>query len=182
MRRREFIALVGVAGSAWPLGLRAQQAARRVYRVGYLAFGSLEQQTHLSKAFEGGLRSLGYRVGDNVVVEYRFADGQMERSRALAADLVRLGVDVIVTGAHNSTVAAMKATTTIPIVMTNGSDPVSAGLVVSMANPAGNVTGLSSDTGDEINNKRLELLKEILPNLSHVGILGIRILPPIRAG
>jgi len=140
VRRREFIALVGGAGSAWPLGLRAQQPARRSYRVGYLAFGSVDQQRHLSKAFEEGLRSLGYRVDGNVVIEYRFANGQTERLPALAADLARLGVDVIVTAAHNMTVAAMNATTTIPIVMTNGSDPVSAGVVASLARPGGNVS------------------------------------------
>jgi putative ABC transport system substrate-binding protein len=117
------------------------------------------------------LRSLGYRVGENVVIEYRFANGQLERLPALAADLVRLGVEVIVTGTEANTVAAMKATTTIPIVMTNSADPVRAGLVASLARPGGNVTGLTADTGDEINGKRLQLLKETLPNLSRVGIL-----------
>jgi putative ABC transport system substrate-binding protein len=139
--------------------------------VGYFAFGSHEQQVHLSKAFEEGLRSLGYRVGENVLIEYRFANGQMERLPALAADLVRLGVDVIVTGNHANAVAALKATTTVPIVMTNSTDPVSTGLVASLARPGGNVTGLSVDPGDEISGKRLELLKETLPNLSRVGIL-----------
>ena len=125
----------------------------------------------LIATFEEALRSLGYRVGENVVIEYRFADGKMERLLALAADLVRLGVDVIVTGANPVVAAAMKATTTIPIVMTNSVDPVSAGLVASLARPGGNVTGFSSDTGGEINGKRFELLKETLPNLSRVGIL-----------
>ncbi len=129
------------------------------------------KQLHLIKAFEEGLRSLGYRVGENVVIEYRFANGEMERLPALAADLVRLGVDVIVTGTNPSTVAAMKATTTIPIVMTNSVDPVGAGLVASLARPGGNVTGLAVDAGDEIFGKRFELLKETLPNLSRVGIL-----------
>jgi len=171
MRRREFITLLGGTVATWPFAVRAQQPAGRVYRVGYLAFGSREQQIHLSKAFEEGLRSLGYRVGENVVIDYRFANRQLERLPALAAELVRLGVDVIVTGAHANTEAAMKATTTIPIVMTNSSDPVSAGLVASLARPGGNVTGLSADTGDEINGKRLELLKETVANLSRVGIL-----------
>src|SRR6476646_10356916 len=111
MRRREFITLLGGVAAAWPLAARAQQPAGRVYRVGYLAFSSRGQSIHLSKAFEEGLRSLGYRVGENVVIEYRFADGQLERLPALAAELVRLGVDVIVTAAHQNTVAAMKATT-----------------------------------------------------------------------
>jgi putative tryptophan/tyrosine transport system substrate-binding protein len=171
MKRREFIAGIGTT-LAWPLSARAQQPAGRVYRVGYLVFGSQEQQIlQLSKAFEEGLQSLGYRVGENVVIEYRFANGQLERLAALAADLVRLGVDVIVTAAHQNTVAAMKATTTIPIVMTNGVDPVGAGLVASLARPGGNVTGFGVDAGDEIFGKRLELLKETLPNLSRVGIL-----------
>jgi len=125
----------------------------------------------LTKAFEEGLRSLGYLIGENVVIEYRFAGGEMERVPALAADVVRLGVDVIVTGADPNTVAAMKATTTIPIVMTNSIDPVSTGLVASLARPGGNVTGFAVDAGDEILGKRLELLKETLPNLSRVGIL-----------
>ena len=171
MQRREFILAVGGAAATWPLAARAQQPAGRVYRVGYLAIASREQQIHLRKAFEEGLRSLGYRVGENVVIEYRFANGQLERLPALAADLVRLGVDVIVTGAHQNTVAAMKATTTISIVMTNSVDPVGAGLVASLARPGGNVTGFGVDAGDEIFGKRLELLKETLPNLSRVGIL-----------
>jgi ABC-type uncharacterized transport system substrate-binding protein len=171
MQRRDFIKLLGGTAASWPLAVHAQQAAGRVYRVGYLAIGSREQTLHLSKAFEEGLRSLGYRVGENVIIEYRYANGVMERLPALAADLVRLGVDVIFSGAHANTVAAMKATTTIPIVMTNSSDPVGAGLVASLARPGGNVTGISSDTGDEINGKRLEFLKDTLPNLSRVGIL-----------
>ena len=171
MQRRDFITLVGGAAATWPLAVRAQQPAGRVYRVGYFGFGSREQAIHLSKAFEEGLRSLGYRVDENVVIEYRSANGQLERLPALAADLVRLGVDVIVTAAHQNTVAAMKATTTIPIVMTNSVDPVGAGLVASLARPGGNVTGFGVDAGDEIFGKRLELLKETLPNLSRVGVL-----------
>ena len=171
MKRREFITLLGGTAATWPLAAHAQQPAGRTYRIGSLTISSREQTLHLFTAFEERLRSLGYRVGENVATEYRFADGQMERLPALAADLVRLGVDVIVTGANPNTVAAMRATTTIPIVMTNSVDPVSAGLVASLARPGGNVTGFSSDTGGEINGKRLELLKETLPNLSRVGIL-----------
>jgi putative ABC transport system substrate-binding protein len=171
MKRREFITLLGSAAATWPLAARAQQPTGRVYRVGYLAASSREQQLHLIKAFEDGLRSLGYRVGENVVIEPRFAEGEMERLPALAADLVRLGVDVIVAGTNVSALAAMKATTTIPIVMTNSAEPVSAGLVASLARPGGNVTGFSVDTGGEIIGKRLEFLKETLPNLSRVGLL-----------
>ena len=170
MRRRKFLTLLGGAASL-PLATHAQQPGGRVYRVGYLAIASREQQVHLSRAFEGGLRSLGYRIGENVVIEYRYANGQLERLPALATDLVRLGVDVIVSGNPANTAAAMNATGTIPIVMTNSSDPVDAGLIASLARPGGNVTGFSSDTGDEINGKRLELLKDALLNLTRVGIL-----------
>src|SRR6478609_6339220 len=129
MRRRDFITLLGGAAAAWPLAARAQQPAGRVYRIGYQSIALREQTLHLTKAFEDGLRSLGYRVGENVAIEYRFADGQMERLPALAAELVRLDADVIVaSGGNPSVIAAMKATTTIPIVMNSSGDPVSAGL------------------------------------------------------
>jgi putative tryptophan/tyrosine transport system substrate-binding protein len=172
MRRREFITHFGGAAAMWPFAARAQQPTGRVYRVGYLAVKSREQQLHLIRAFEDGLRSLGYRVGENVAIEYRFADARMERLPALAAELVRLDVDVIVaSGGNPSVIAAMKATTTIPIVMNISANPVSAGLVASLARPGGNVTGLLADAGDEILGKRFELLKETLPNLSRLGIL-----------
>jgi putative ABC transport system substrate-binding protein len=171
VRRRQFLTLFGGAPVAWPLAVRAQQPAGRVYRIGYQSIASREQTLHLIRAFEEGLRSLSYRVGDNVSIEYRFADGQMDRLPALAADLVRLGVDIIVaTGINPSAVAATKATATIPIVMTS-IDPVGTGLVASLARPGGNVTGLAGDTGSEILGKRFELLKETLPNLSRLGIL-----------
>ena len=169
MKRREFINLIGGAAAMWPRSALAQQP--RVYRVGNLSIASREQNLDYIKALEKGLRSLGYRVGDNVAIEYRFANGQSERLPALAAELVRLGVDVIITASNPNTVAAMKATTTIPIVMANGVDPVGASLVASLARPGGNVTGLAVDTGVEIFGKRFELLKEILPNLSRVAIL-----------
>jgi putative ABC transport system substrate-binding protein len=172
MRRREFITLLGGTAATWPLAARAQQPAGRVYRIGYQSAAFREQTLGFVNAFENGLRSLGYRVGENVVIEYRFADGQMDRLPALAADLVRLGVDIIMaTGINPSAVAAMKATTTIPIVMTSAIDPVSTGLVASLARPGGNVTGIVADVGGEILGKRYELLKEILPNLSRLGIL-----------
>ncbi len=171
MRRREFIAGVSGLAVTWPLVVRAQQPAGRVYRVGWLSIGSREQTIHFIKPFEEGLRSLGYRLGENVVIEYRFADGEMDRVPALAAELVGLGVDVITTGSNANTLTAMKATKTIPIVMTNSVDPVSAGLVASLARPGGNVTGFAQDTGDQLNDKRLDLLKETLPNLKRVGVL-----------
>ena len=171
MRRREFITLLGGAAAAWPLAARAQQPGGRVYRVGYFAITSRQRSLHLMKAFEQGLRSLGYRVGENVVIEYRFAGGEMERLPALAADLVRVGVDIIVCGNNVNTIAAMKATATTPIVMASSADPVSAGLVASLARPGGRVTGIAQDTGGEQHAKRVELLKEALPNLSRVGVL-----------
>src|SRR3954464_6330776 len=173
MRRRDLIKIITGSALAWPLPAAAQQPAGRVYRVGYLAGGSRQTQLYLVAAFDEGLRSLGYRVGQNIVVEYRFADGEVQRLPALAAELVRLGVDVIVSGNTRSTIAAMNATTTIPIVMTSSANPVSAGLVASLARPGGNVTGFSLDGGDEgeMQGKRLGLLKETLPTLTRVGVV-----------
>jgi putative tryptophan/tyrosine transport system substrate-binding protein len=173
MQRREFIMLLGGTAATWPLAARAQQSAGQVYRVGYLAGGSRQTQLHFIEAFEEGLRSLGYRVGQNIVIEYRFADGEVQRIPALAADLVRLGVGVIVSGNNMTTAAAMKATSTIPIVMSSSGDPVKDGFVASLARPGGNVTGFSLDGGNEgeMQAKRLGLLKETLPNLTRVGIL-----------
>jgi putative ABC transport system substrate-binding protein len=169
MKRRAFFTAFGTA-VAWPLLGRAQQLSGRVYRIGWLTTGSSRQQLHLIKAFEEGLRSAGYRVSENVIIEYRFADGAIERVPPFAAELARLGMDVIVTG-NLSAPAVMKATAAIPIVVPNSADPVSAGLVASLARPGGNVTGLTQDTGDELNGKRLELLKEALPSITRVGAL-----------
>lgn len=172
MRRREVITLLGGTVATWPLATRAQQTAGRTYKIGYLSVSSRERTLRFVKAFEDGLRSVGYRVGENISIEYRFANGDMERLPALAADTVRLGVDIIVAaGANPSVTAAKKATTSIPIVMTGSIDPVATGLVASLARPSGNVTGLAVDTGGEILGKRFELLKEILPNLSRLGII-----------
>ena len=171
MKRREFIAGIAGGALAWPLSARAQQPTARVYRVGSLAVSSREQSLDYVRAFEDGLRGLGYRPGENLVIEYRFAEGELGRLPALAAELVRLGVDVIVTASNANTVAAMKATQTIPIVMALGVDPVGANLVASLARPVGNVTGLAVDAGSEIFGKRFELLKEIVPTLSRVAIL-----------
>lgn len=143
----------------------------KVYRIGYLQVAAREQQAHLVKAFEDGLRDLGYVPGRNLVIEYRFADGKLERLPQLAEDLVRLKVDLIVTGINPNTIAAKQATTMIPIVMATSIDPVGAGLVASVARPAGNVTGLTIDVGAEIWGKRLELLKEFVPKLSRVAVL-----------
>jgi len=173
MQRRYFITLLGGAAATLPLVARAQQSAGQVYRVGYLAGGSRQTQLYFIEAFEEGLRSLGYRVGQNIVIEYRFADGEVQRIPALAADLVRLGVGVIVSGNNLTTAAAMKATSSIPIVMSSSGDPVKDGFVASLARPGGNVTGFSLDGGNEgeMQAKRLGLLKETLPNLTRVGML-----------
>ena len=139
--------------------------------MGYLSLSSRERSLRFAEAFEDGLRRLGYRVGENVTIEYRYANGEKERLPALAAELVRLGVDIIIAGSNPSTMATKTATTTIPIIMVNIVDPVSTGLVASLARPGGNVTGLAVDAGGEILGKRFELLKEMLPNLSRLGIM-----------
>ena len=170
MDRRRFL-LISLAGAlAAPLAVEAQQA-RTVARIGVLLGAAREQTSRLVKAFEDGLRDLGYVPGRNVVIEYRFADGKLERLPQLARDLVRLKVDVIVTGSYQHVIAATQATTTIPIVMAYVRDPVGAGFVASVSRPGGNVTGLSQDVGDEIPGKRLGLLKELVPQLSRVAVL-----------
>jgi putative ABC transport system substrate-binding protein len=139
--------------------------------VGYLSLASRERALRFVEAFEDGLRRLGYRVGENVTIEYRFANSEMERLPALAAELVRLGMDIIIAGSNPSTVATITATTTIPVIMVNIVDPVGTGLIASLARPGANVTGLAVDAGGEILGKRFELLKEMLPNLARLGIM-----------
>jgi putative ABC transport system substrate-binding protein len=153
-----------------PLAAEAQPAGK-VARIGCLLGAAREKTSDLMNAFEDGLRDLGYVPGRNVVIEYRFADGKLERLPQLAQDLVRLKVDVIVTGSNPHVVAAKQATTTIPIVMVYVRDPVGAGLVANVSRPGGNVTGLSQDVGLEISGKRLALLKELVPKLSRVAVL-----------
>ncbi|WP_426615370.1 ABC transporter substrate-binding protein [Bradyrhizobium sp. McL0616] len=170
MKRREFIAGLGAAATL-PRASHAQQPAGRVYRTGYLSLASREQTLHYVAAFEDGLRRLGYRVGSNVTIAYRFANGEMVKLPALAAELVRLGVDIIVAGSNPATIASKTATATIPIVMVSIVDPVGTGMVASLARPGGNVTGLAVDAGGEILGKRFELLKEMLPDLSRLGVM-----------
>jgi len=150
--------------------VEAQQPAN-VYRIGYLWQSRREQGQGRLEAFEQGLRSHGYVVGKNLFIEYRWADGKFDRLADLAADLVRLNVDLIVTGVNPGVVAAKQATSTISIVMTAGNDPVGTGLVASLARPGGNVTGLSLDTGEENFGKRLELMKESSGKLSPLAVL-----------
>jgi len=171
MNGRSLVVLaVALAVFVAPLAADAQQP-KKVYRIGYFQTASRAQVEHMLKALEEGLRERGYVPGQNIVIEYRFADGKPERLAELAAELVRLKVDVIVTALNPVTVAAKRATATIPIVMTIGLDPVGAGLVTSLARPGGNVTGLTFDVTLEIHAKRLQLLKEIVPRVSRVAFL-----------
>jgi putative tryptophan/tyrosine transport system substrate-binding protein len=152
-----------------PLAAEAQQAAK-VARIGYLSF-SLAATPDIQEAFRQGLRDLGYVEGRNVVIEYRDAEGKRERHPALAAELVALKVDVIVTAASNNlALAAKQATSTLPIVFSAVSDPVAFGLVASLARPGGNVTGTSIITS-ELVGKRLELLTQAVPGVSRVAVL-----------
>jgi putative ABC transport system substrate-binding protein len=163
MRRRQFITLLGGA-AAWPLGARAQQTGR-VRRIGVLVAEPWPEVEGL----HDGLRELGYHEGENLLLEYRFANSDAGRFPELAAELIKIPVDVIVTWGTPATLAAIKATNSVPIIMSAG-DPVGAGLVSSLARPGANVTGFSSQTAGR-EEKRLELLKDLLPNLSRVVVL-----------
>src|SRR6185503_15101108 len=147
----------------------AQQAAK-VPRIGYLAPASLSAVVVRTEAFRWGLRELGYVEGKNIVIEWRSAEGKVDRLPALAAELVRLKVDVIVTTGPTGTRPAKEATSTIPIVMAQDIDPVGTGFITSLARPGGNITGLSSLV-PEISGKQLELLKQVVPKLSRVAVL-----------
>ena len=140
----------------------------KVWRIGYLVAGSTRG---IHEAFRQGLRDLGYVEGQNITIESRYAEGQLERLPELAAELVRLPVDVLVTPGENAAHAAQQATRTIPIVLGAGADPVGVGLVANLAQPGGNLTGLSLMGGTELEGKRLELLKEAVPTASRVGVL-----------
>src|SRR5262245_30586310 len=158
-----FAFLVALSSPVYP------QQTRKIFRIGYLdnstAFGSAV----LVDAFRQELSKLGWIEGKNITIEYRFAEQKSERLPELAADLIRLKVDVIV-GASSTSALAAKSTTTIPIVMTQSADPVGAGLVASLARPGGNITGLST-LSPELTTKRLEILKDAVPKLSRVGLL-----------
>ena len=165
MRRRDFIALLSGATVARPLSVRAQQPAMPV--IGYLGIGSSNTEVPLA-AFRRGLSEAGYVEGQNVTIEYRWAEGNPERFPALAAELVMLKVHVILTaGGTLAAIAAKRATAIIPIVFTSAGDPVAEGLVANLARPGGNVTGFSVTLPDLIG-KFLELLKEAVPGASRV--------------
>jgi len=168
MRRREFITILGTA-AALPLATHAQQTAK-LPRVGWLSPGSQTSDQNFLASFRDGLRELGWMVGQNIAIESRWADGKFERLPDLAAELVRLKVDVIVANVTQASLAAKRATTTIPIVMVGVGDPLGSGLVDSLARPSGNVTGPSSMLA-EASAKQLALLKETVPSASPVAVL-----------
>jgi putative ABC transport system substrate-binding protein len=147
------------------------QQPTKIPRIGFLAATSPSAISTRIEAFRQGLGELGYVEGKNIVIEYRYAEGNLDRLPALAAELVRLNVDVIVTGGAANTRAAKEATKIIPIVMALDNDPVASGFVASLARPGGNITGLST-LAPEISGKQLELLKEIVPKLSRLAVLG----------
>jgi putative ABC transport system substrate-binding protein len=147
------------------------QQPTRVLRIGCVFGASASSVAARTEAFRQGLRELGYVEGKNIVIEYRYAEGKVDRLPALAAELVRLKVDVIITSGPPVTRAAKEVTSTIPIVMANEADPVGSGVIASLARPGGNITGLSQ-LSPELTGKRLELLKEVVPKLGRVAVLG----------
>ena len=147
------------------------QQAKKIPQIGYLEGGPLSAHTLRMEAFRQGLRELGYEEGKNILIEWRFGDGKLDRLSALATELVGLKVAVIVTGGTGPTRAAKAATSTIPIVMAQDNDPVASGVVANLARPGGNITGLSN-FAPELSSKRLEILREVVPTLSRVAVLG----------
>jgi len=168
MKRRKFITLLSGA-AAWPLAARAQQASK-LPTIGFLGSSTFSAMSEWIAAFAQRLRERGWIEGRTVAIEYRWAEGRAERAAEIAAEFVRLKVDVIVTYATPPTLAAKQATSAIPIVFAAAGDPLGAGLVVSLARPGGNVTGLSLQSTDLVG-KRLELLREVVPGLRRLAIV-----------
>ena len=179
LKRREFITLVGGAAVAWPLAAAAQHGAK-VPRVGFLGNSDAALEANLIGPFRDGLRALGYEQGRNIAIEYRWAEGNYDRFPALVAELLASNVDVLVTAGTPAALAIKKATTSVPVVMIAVGDPVGTGLVPSLARPGGNLTGLSSIAPD-LEGKRLELLREVVPRLSRVGMF-VNSLNPFHTG
>jgi putative tryptophan/tyrosine transport system substrate-binding protein len=167
VRRRDFVALLGVAVSGWSLSARADHPSK-LYRLGYLSAARIPNAID---ALQTGLRELGYIEGKNLKVEYRFGGRQSERLDAIASELVELRPDAIVTAGTPAVFAAKQATTTIPIVMAPVGDPVRYGIVASLAHPGGNITGVTLYRS-ELAGKRVEVLKEVLPAITRLGALG----------
>ena len=170
MDRRAFVRAIALGLLAAPLPAEAQQAGG-VHRMGFLTSGSTTASVRAVEAFRQGLRELGWVEGQNIVIDYRFAEGIFDRLPDLAAELVRLQVEVIVAGPTPAAVAAKNATGTIPIVMWAVGDPVGLGLIASLARPGGNITGVSFSVGMDTVGKTLELLKETVPKVRRVAVL-----------
>jgi len=170
IRRREFITLLGGAAT-WPIAARAQQQRGKIHRIGFLANTPTIPTHPAGQAFLDGLREGGFAEGQNIIIERRFAEGRLDQYAELMAELLRLKVDVIVTSANGATLAAKRATTTIPVVMLNVADPVAQGIVASLAHPGGNITGVIQDDSADVSARRLQLLKDAIPRISRVAVL-----------
>lgn len=177
MRRRNFIGLLGGAAAIWPMQLRAQQVPGVV--IGVLHASSEQATSRQFGAFRAAMRQLGYVEGSNIRFVYRFADGFLDRLPGLAAELVQLNPRIIVSAPMPANLALRNATTTIPIVMADGADPVSFGLVQSLSHPGGNVTGLTN-FAEDLAAKQLDMMRELLPRLARVAVL-INVENPLHA-
>jgi putative ABC transport system substrate-binding protein len=169
MKRREFLGVLGGAAAAWPLAARAQPQSGKMSRVGFLGNSTAAFEANLVEPFCDGLRALGYEEGRTIRIEYRWAEGNYARFPALVAELLAANVDALVTAGTPAALAIKQATTSVPVVMIAVGDPVGTGLVLSLARPGGNLTGLSSIAPD-LEGKRLEILREVVPKLSHVAM------------